>query len=517
MVNRLETTLTLCLLLLLAATLPACSSEADRPTPGTGTGSVMTFKFNIYTSDRPESRAPGVWEEPAANVAERILSIDDFRVLVFNQSGELLTRMSPSSLDYVGDETVNDGYYNLRVSFSHDYFDKFTDEAVVPFTVMIMANLNSAGGEYIDYPAGETKVADVREDFLMPANFVPTPDSGIPMYGINSFAITKSQLMLGADAPFAGDIDMIRSLCKIEIADAISNSAKGPDGILYPHVTGVEMVSWNAHGYLRPAHDSYSAGLTEANIFPAAPVANIAKGIPVDGKYRFYCPEAKSADMTFRVAAVLEPGGETRFFTTSLDTYASAIGSELVRNHIYRFDVNAVNTMADLHIEVSDWSKEISEFELNNTVSMEPNGFLRWTYDDSNFAVSTETYNGMPEEQLSILNGTSAYATGHFYVISPIGATWRSYFIPGENGVDAFEFVDVDADGNVVDGSARVYAEGNVGEPAVIHIRGKGTADSYRHWAELVVEVRTVDGLILHVPLTTRMSTRFVIYRENRM
>ena len=517
MVKKLDTPLILCLLLLLAATVSACSSDAYSPTTGTTTGSTMTFKFNIYTSDRTESRTPGVWEEPAANVAERILSIDDLRVLVFNQSGELLTRMSPRSLDYVGDETVNDGYYNLQVSFSHEYFDKFTDDAVVPFTVRLLANLNSAGGEYLDYAAGETKVADVREDFRMAATFVPTPDSGIPLYGINSFAMTKSQLMLGADAPFAGDIDMIRSLCKIEVSDAIANSAPGPDGLPYPRVTGVEMISWNERGYLRPAHDSYTSGLTEANIFPAAPVETAATGIAVDGKYRFYCPEAPCADMTFRVAAILEPGGETRFFTTNLESYASAIGSDLVRNHIYRFDVNAVNTVADLHVEVSDWSKEISEFELNNTVSMEPDGFLRWTFDVNNFAVSTETYNGTPEEQLSILNGTSTYATGRFHVISPMGATWRSYFIPGENGVDAFEFVDVDADGNVVDGSARVYAEGNVGKPAVIHIRGKGAADSYRHWAELVVEVRTVDGLILHVPLTARMSTRFVIYRENRM
>ena len=160
---------------------------------------------------------------------------------------------------------------------------------------------------------------------------------------------------------------------------------------------------------------------------------------------------------------------------------------------------------------------QTDEFELDNIVSVEPDGFLKWEYDGNNFAVTTETYNGQPEEQLSILNGTTGCATGRFTILSPKGATWRAYFIPGENGVDAFEFVDTDTDGNVVPGAQRVYAEGPVGEQATIHIRGKGAADSYRHWAELVIEVRTVDGTVLYAPLTPAMSSRFIIYRENKL
>ncbi len=83
--------------------------------------------------------------------------------------------------------------------------------------------------------------------------------------------------------------------------------------------------------------------------------------------------------------------------------------------------------------------------------------------------------------------------------------------------MDAFEFVDTDGAGNPVPGSERVYAEGIVGTPATIHIRGKGAADSYRHWAELVIEVKTADGTILYAPLTSAMSSRIIIYRENRL
>lgn len=83
--------------------------------------------------------------------------------------------------------------------------------------------------------------------------------------------------------------------------------------------------------------------------------------------------------------------------------------------------------------------------------------------------------------------------------------------------MDAFEFVDIDDDGNIISGSEKVFEEGIVGGPATINIRGKGMADAYRHWAELVVEVRTLDGTVLYAPLTSSMSSRFIIYRENKL
>ncbi len=518
MVRPLEISLRWLLSLLIAMTVGSCSSpeEGDIPLPEPGDGRAITFKFRIHTSDGSPSRAPGVWEEDAVDIAERILSIEDLRVLLFDQSGVLLKSVIPSYLDYKGGTTANDGYYTLSVAFTHDYFDKFADDADVPFTVMILANLHSAGGEYITYSPGVTRVADIAEFFRLSPEYIPTATGGIPMYGIKGFVLPKSLLTQGLDAPSAGEIDMLRSLCKIEVSDKIANSSVSADGERYPRVTAVEMVAWADHGYLRPAFDDYPAGLKYANIHPAPLTGEPMSALPAaNGLYRLYCPEAATKDVRFRVTALLEPGGEPRQFEIGLERFSGEIGRDLVRNHIYRFDVHALNTIADLTVTVSDWNVKTDEFELDNIVSMEPDGFLEWEYDSRDFAVTTETYNGTLEEQLSILNGSTAYATGRFHIISPKGATWKAYFIPGENGVDAFEFVDVDPDGNPV--AAKVFAEGPVGEEAVIRVRGKGLADPYRHWAELVVEVRTVDGNIIYAPLTSRMSSRFIIYRENRM
>lgn len=510
-----------CLLwLLLWVVAASCSSDAgssggDAPP----VGGALSFTFTIVTDrtgDMP-SRALGVWEEDAANVAERILNIDDMRILFFDQSGVLLKTVSPAYLDYFGSEMTNDGYYTLSVAFTHEYFDKFDDDAYIPFRVMILANLRGTGAEYAVYTPGATRVTDVIDSFRLDADFYPTEATGIPMYGINGFSIRKSQLMQGIDAAVSGEIDMIRSLCKIEVADRVANAALYPSGERYPQVIGVEMISWADCGYIRPRFDDYQGGLREANIYPADPVSTSVSAHKEGGCFRFYCPEARMADMRFRVTAILAPGDTPRTYETGLESFRAEIGDELVRNHIYRFDIHAFNTIAEMTVEVNDWITQTDEFELDNIVSMEPDGFMKWTFASGDFAVSTETYNGKQEEQLSMLNGTSGYATGTFHIISPRGATWKAYFIPGENGVDAFEFVDVDASGNVIEGSQRVMDEGEVGAPATVRIRGKGAADSYRHWAELVIEVRTVDGNILYVPLTPALSSRFIIYRENRL
>lgn len=504
--------------LILSVMAVSCVSAGEPSADNDGTGNTVSFKFNIYTEEKGiASRAPGVWEENAANIAERILNVDDIRILFFDQSGLLLKTVRPFHLDYNGNDVTNDGYYTMSVAFTHDYFDKFDDDAVIPFTVMILANLEGIGGRYTDVSPGNTRVADIVDSFQMNADYYPTDTAGIPMYGIKGFAVAKELLTQGADAPFAGQIDLIRSLCKIEVSEKIANATLFPDGEIYPKVIDVEMVSWVDHGYVRPRFDDYSEGLRFANIFPAPPVETHVAAKKINGRFRLYCPEAEVRDMKFRVTAILSPGESPRQFETGLEPFKSEIGGELVRNHIYRFDIHAFNTVLDLKVKISDWNVQTSEFELDDIVSMEPAGFLKWKFDGRDFSVTTETYNGEEEEQLSILNGTSSYATGTFHILSPKGAMWKAYFIPGENGVDAFEFVDVDDTGNVIAGSEKVYAEGLVGERATIHIRGKGAADAYRHWAELVVEVRTPDGTVLYAPLTPSMSSRFIIYRENKL
>lgn len=149
------------------------------------------------------------------------------------------------------------------------------------------------------------------------------------------------------------------------------------------------------------------------NYFPT-----VESGIPMYGVKGFYVAketlmqgqDAPVADMRFRITAIMEPGQAPRQFETGLAPFSGGIGSELVRNHIYRFDVKAFNTILDLDVNVSDWIVQSDEFELDNIVSVEPDGFMKWEYDANNFAVTTETYNGNAGFCIRIAN------KGHKYI-----------------------------------------------------------------------------------------------------
>jgi len=526
MTKRLGILILTVLCLLSAVTFWSCSGndEPEVPVGPDTSGNTICFKFKIYTDDvASQSRSLGVWEEDYANVAERILSPDDMRVLILSGSGFLIRSVKPSYLVYNKSGISGDGYYDLSIFFEDDFLDRYDDNSIIPLQVLVLANMNSIGGFYSsDALLTGSDIDKVQETFVMSPDWFPSESGGIPMYGLNnSIRILKSDIMSGGEAP-AGTIHMLRAMSKIEVFDDIMNAYIADDGKKYPRISRVEMTSWRNHGYLKVPYIDYYNGLRSGIIHPegftATPVQ--ATYIEEDNVFRFYCPEAKLAEMGFRVYAIVGPDGNEKAYDVSLDQYAddgTEFGTDLVRNHIYRFKVRAVNTIADIDVSVADWGHKVDEYELGNVVSMDANGFLQWQNLSSDFSETSTTYNGKPERQLSMLNGTTGYATGTFHIVSPQGATWRAYFIPGENGVDAFEFVDVDAAGNVVDGSAGIYVEGKVGEPATIHIRGKGPADIYRHTAELVVEVRTADGSILHAPLTSAMSPRFIIYRENRL
>lgn len=533
MTARLDISLFSALCLLLAVTFCSCSQiyedggscgQEQKP------GNRISLKFKIHTeSASTPTRGLGQWEEQSANAAERILNPRDVRVLLLNADQHLVRSFKPNVLEYVEEGGITgDGYYELSVFFEDDNLDRLEDHEELTFSVMIMANINSVGGNYttddLIYGAARDKL---QELFTMPADWFPSQTQGIPMYGYRTgIRATKAQL---ADENYSmGDITMLRAMCKIEVTDNIVGAAVASDGNRYPRVTGVELVSWRDKGYLRPRYDGYEGGgLRTAYI----PTSSTVVTTPVNaayitdendkdkGRFRIYCPEARLEDIKIRVATKMGPDEETKYYEESLGQYADdgkVFGTDLVRNHIYRFSVNSLSAVADLTVTVLPWTTKTDEYTLDDIIMVDEDGYLQWTNiaENNNFSVSKEIYNGKEEQQLSILRGTTDYATGKFNIKSPKGAVWRACFIPGENGVDAFEFVDVDAAGNVT--AARPYAEGNVGEQATIHIRGKGPADAYRHTAELVVEVRQADGTVLYAPLTEG-SSRFIIYRENKL
>lgn len=494
------------LLALLAMAAASCSSASDEIVDDTAEQQTVTFRFLIYSGKVGASRAD--WDTPSIDMAEVLLNPSDMRVHLFDNEGSWVCSVNPSTLDYKGNSSVTgDGYYTLGVSLYggriSQYLSQFDDpESEIPFRIIILANIKGAGGDYRNYGT-ENTIKDVTDYFTLRPDFFPTGTTGIPMYGYKAFSVKKSQLSLTSEFVPATTIDMIRALCKVEVAPKVVNSVDG-----YPQVTAVEITKWIQDCNIRPASDTYSDRLDSANETDVQ-AGDDKTGRQVDGCFRFYIPEADPDKVELKLSAILAEGQEPTTYTLRFKDY---LKSDLIRNHIYRFDIRSFNDLADLTVNVNDWNVVTEDFDISNTVTMDQDGYLTWIgLDQANFTVSTETYNGKSEKQLSIVNGTNDYAHGRFKIDAPLGATWKAYFIPGENGVDAFEFVDP------ATGAARVFAEGKVGETGDIYIRGKGPADSYRHWAELIVEVHTIDGSILYAPLTKEQSSRYIIYRENRI
>ncbi len=552
MTARLDISLFSALCLLLAVTFCSCSQIYDDEGPceqEQKPGNRISLKFKIYTEAASTTRTRGLgeWEEASANVAERILNPKDVRVLLLNADGHLAKSFKPNRLEYVEGETeegviTGDGYYELSVYFEDDNIDRLedNDDVFVNYSVMIFANINSLGGDYTTDGMGYGTARDrLQELFTMPSYWFPSTSNGIPMYGYKTgIRVKKAQL---ADENFVlGDITMLRALSKIEVYDNVEGTVI--NGQKYPYVEKVELISWRDKGYLRPAYDGYEVqGSLKSAYIPSSSKVNnkdyqdvlldptvnatyVTDGFGTEGHmnnkncFRIYCPEAKLADVKIRVSATLAPN-EYKQYEVSLGQYADGgtanpvFGNDLVRNHIYRFSVNSFSAMADLSVTVSEWTTKTDEYTLDDIISMDADGYLKWTNIAGNKNFSATEENGV--KQLSILGGTTDYATGSFTIKSPQGATWRAFFIPGENGVDAFEFVDVDAAGTVT--ATHSFVEGTVGTPATINIRGKGPADVYRHTAELVVEVHQPDGTVLYAPIAAPETTSYIIYRENKL
>lgn len=548
------------LCLLLAVTAGSCAQDEllDVPTePGSSAASSgsrisLKFKINADNSGSLTRSGLGQWEDESSNQAERALDPQDIRVLILNADGNLIKTVKPTTLSYeqgVKDENLGiygDGYYTVQVFFEDDYFDNFFDtygdNEPLDFQVMIFANINSIGGNYtVDSFSPGALNANLAETFTMAPDWYPSETHGIPMFGLKqNIRANKKQLTSPNGYNVEGDIDMLRALCKVEVQDQIPGIVNASDNLKYPRVSGVEMISWRNKGNLRPSINNYNTGVTVANI-PFLNLSPVTTPLQAkiktdnsdfnnDGKaeevYRIYCPEAKLSEVTMRVYVQMEPNQEKPdCYEVNLGKYADGndnpnrkFGDDLVRNHIYRFAVTSVSAQADLTLTVSEWRNAQYDYTLDNIIQMAESDCLKWdTEGNSDFSVSSTTYNGTDQQMLSMLNATTNYVTGTFTIPTPVGATWRAYLIPGENGVDAFEFVDVDNTGKVVEGSARSYVEGQTGTKATIHLRGKGAADAYRHYAELVVVVRQPDGSVLYAPIVDGKRNRYIIYREDKL
>lgn len=499
--------------------LAACSDDAP-VAPAVSDGNVY-LRFVISSGERVFTRDIGVWEEEDADAAERLMSVSDMRIYLFDDvTDKLITTLRPADFPWIGG---NDGYYTLTASFPVDKLEEFNDfgSDAIRLKIAIAANIGACGGEYpaiaegMDYSALEPTFAMLPDYFPSSSNA-----AGIPMYGVRSYNVSMRSLETSVEATPV-DIEplyMLRSLCKVELSDVMTNKFTADDGTVYPRVESVTMSRWNRSGNLRFAPERDGDYFQNNTITRARILTDVITGskrfVAVsDNTWRIYLPESNLSDAVMTISVTRAPGLAPENYVYNFASADQFGTTELIRNHIYRFDLTAVGATASLIAKVKPWVSVDTDLDYSETITL--NKYPTWLVPQGSSHFEVEAGSASSKPLLHIYNGTSDYIACEFEIASPKGATWSAQLIPGQNGVNAFEFVTLDAYGNISGGSQVI--SGTVGTATTIYLRGKGDAPLIDCYADMVILVRNADGTALYSPVDYNQNTRYGIIRHRPM
>ncbi len=500
-------------ILLAVVTLGSCSGGSDSVASDSGD---IYLRFLITTGRPAESRGVGEWTESEISVAERILNTDDIRFYLFDGYDNLVTEIIPSGLPW--EAVGNDGIYTITASIKRSFMDGLVADGKFCFKLAVVANLQAVGSSYPQISAG-TGYSSVDPDFTMPSDYYPSGTYGIPMFGVMEYALSRSALESATEsAPYdiTDGITMLRSLCKIELKDVMTNKFVA-DGVSYPKIDRVEMSEWNSDGYVRFASDNDGSYMTDGVVNSArikTRQAETRKEFSIDGPgtYRIYIPEGSLSKSSVSVWVTRGPGEESTEFVYNLSE-ASAFGtSDLIRNHIYSLEVTKVGVTAAIRSGVRPW--ETVDISYDGSVSVSMAGYLAWSAGSDFSVIEGDGEGQIPE--LHFWNASEDYAEGIFEIATPADAVWTMQIVPGVNGVDAFEFVTVDESGGVISESAQSVS-GRTGEISHIYVRAVGRAPSVDSHASLVLTVLDADGISYRAPIDIYDNYSFGLIRHRAM
>ena len=117
---------------------------------------------------------------------------------------------------------------------------------------------------------------------------------------------------------------------------------------------------------------------------------------------------------------------------------------QIARNHDYqvRARVDAGGKMT-LNIEVVDWKQEDISMKYENTVTIDPNGFLKWT-QLPNTTISSETGITYQDKVINMTESAGQVAVCTFALQTPQYGTWHAELITVEGVSGAIAFFDKD-------------------------------------------------------------------------
>lgn len=441
--------------------------------------------------------------------------------------------------------------YNVssRIPFDNYQLDaaELTASATVSLRLVILANqhteLTTSGGAYPEVAVGTTyndamnRISSGLAAFTLPqgwnpGNTVEGEPRYIPMYGkadftVNALELYRSETWQTVDL---SNIWMLRALGKVEINDNIGNEEALADR--YPQIVAASLSYSYPSGSLLPkGFTAYTNGSQVESVNLGAPSQDVttrsmtrvtgtyyADGAAAGRRVRFfrgYCPEQMIVNGGQpQVEVVVSPAADateaeySRYIVPLYgyrDPFSWGTNNQLLRNHIYRINVNSVGTPADITVQVMPWESEGIEWDFTDNPGFAEGGEITWTPGTYSGDINT----GAARVYVNPVADGPAVCT--FHMVQPQGATWRAFLIDTEGDTqNAFHFVD--ADGNAID-----TPSGTVGEPATLRILPSQPAGRVTNAARLQVLVETADGRTIIADLCNGVyggNTYFTIVQQ---
>ena len=335
--------------------------------------------------------------------AENYITLDDMKIFIFNTvTGKLIEELRP--MPTLNDPMVVTAELTVRDHLIAD------DKGNVNVSLVVLANWRSIGREYPTLYINEATLEGLEKSkdyvFTQSSTWAPSfnentrKGNGIPMYGRQDYSgftldlikasSRENPLKLYAESganpkSYEKDVQLLRSLAKIEVADNISFRTNG-----YPRIESVKIKNYRSNGLLVPLPEAFRTGfnqvyrvslpdnaeysdksMTRRAAYKTGitnPLDEWQQKFP-DGWFSTYIPEMSydpadnnfAMEVTVRMSAAANDIMTKTVAIPGFKVNGSTEEGTILRNHIYRIEVDMNNDVPmglTLFYGICPWAEE---------------------------------------------------------------------------------------------------------------------------------------------------------------
>ena len=390
-------------------------------------------------------------------------NVEDIQVLLFSND---------DNNTFLGEVSISAFYPESGDSHLYKFFGKLptlpADKSIMDSNnylnckIMVLANCS------VDPSAitGNTTINSLLEDAVY--NFNGTP-SRIPMWGVQNVLPSDQVLMQenGFPNPLP-DIYLLRAMAKVEVI------MKAEDH----EISAISINRYNNTGYCAPTGYGTATdtkNLDRDNAFRATSsintgsvaftsnVQNVAEGTKTYKCYTIYVPEYDNLSTGVTPSTIsIQVDNKDKVYTINHGTAGINPEYNIVRNHIYRYNITKVNDGVSLAVtcQVQPWDLQQQVIDYTSEPAAAEGGEISW------IGATPDASNQVP------LNA-NLEAQCSFTLNSPLGYQWVASLVPVGDGASAanspFRFV-VDGEVSGMDTSGIID-----GKPVTLTIKSTAT------------------------------------------